>query len=120
MADALFPEICPVNETARGFPENRHANPDVSKFSEITTGIVGKPVPNLQSGIVMHQSGRWWSYLGTRHPGELAEQLSAYQEIVTNRAVMELATKSYIDPRSRKQSRRGRKGAGSARRFPTC
>jgi hypothetical protein len=50
--------------------------------------------------------------------GELAEQLGAYQEIVTNKAVMEAATSLYVDPVS-KTARRGvgGKGAGSPRRL---
>ena len=51
-------------------------------------------------------------------PGEIAEQIAASQELVTNRAVVELATDLYIDKNTRRP-RRGAsgKGLGSARRF---
>jgi len=50
--------------------------------------------------------------------GEIAEQLTSRQEIVTNKAAMELATNLYVDPATQK-TRRGAagNGPGSARRF---
>lgn len=52
-------------------------------------------------------------------PGEVAEQLSAYQQIVTNRGLIELATKLYFssDTQNLKRGASG-KGGGSARRLP--
>jgi hypothetical protein len=51
-------------------------------------------------------------------PGDVAEQLAARQEIVTNRAAMALATLLYIDSQTL-TVRRGAsgRGAGSARRL---
>jgi hypothetical protein len=51
-------------------------------------------------------------------PGEIAEQLAARHELVTNKAVVELATNLYIDETLRRP-RRGAasKGPGSARRL---
>jgi hypothetical protein len=51
-------------------------------------------------------------------PGEIAEQLAARHELVTNKAVVELATKLFIDEATGKP-RRGAasKGPGSARRL---
>lgn len=49
---------------------------------------------------------------------DIEAQIAAYQELVTNRSIVELATKLYYDPRS-KAARRGAggKGAGSPRRL---
>ncbi len=51
-------------------------------------------------------------------PGEIYEQLAAYQELITNKAVIETATRLYINPKT-SSPRKGAagKGAGSARRL---
>ena len=51
-------------------------------------------------------------------PGDVVEQLASRQELVTNRGIMELATRLYVDPESLRQKRlAGSKGGGSARRL---
>jgi len=51
-------------------------------------------------------------------PGELTEQLASRQELVTNRAVMEVSTALYVDPETRQPKRGARgSGAGSVRRL---
>lgn len=51
-------------------------------------------------------------------PGDLVEQLAARQELVTNRGIMELATRLYVDGKTLRQKRgAGGKGGGSARRL---
>ena len=53
-------------------------------------------------------------------PGEIVEQIAAYQELVTNRAIVEAATTLYhTSERRAKHFKSGAagKGAGSARRF---
>jgi len=51
-------------------------------------------------------------------PGDVVEQLASRQELVTNRGIMELATKLYVDSESLTQKRgAGGKGGGSARRL---
>ncbi len=51
-------------------------------------------------------------------PGEASEQLLSRQEVVTNRGVVELATRLYYDPAGKKIKRgAASKGAGSFRRF---
>ena len=51
-------------------------------------------------------------------PGDIAEQLAARQELVTNAAIVDAATALYVDPASR-QPKRGAagRGGGSARRL---
>jgi len=51
-------------------------------------------------------------------PGEIAEQLTSRQEIVTNKAIMGLAATLYIDTKTQRPKRgAGGSGPGSARRF---
>lgn len=51
-------------------------------------------------------------------PGDVVEQLASRQELVTNRGIMELATRLYVEPESLRQKRlAGGKGDGSARRL---
>lgn len=51
-------------------------------------------------------------------PGDLAEQLAARQELITNAAALEAATKLFVDPQ-KTSPRRGAagRGPGSARRY---
>lgn len=51
-------------------------------------------------------------------PGDIVEQSASRQEFVTNKAVVEAATRLYIDGASRTAKKgAGGKGPGSARRF---
>ena len=50
-------------------------------------------------------------------PGEMAEQLASSQEFVTNPAVVELATKLYLDKELKRKKGSGGKGPGSPRRL---
>src|SRR5262249_11852361 len=51
-------------------------------------------------------------------PGDIVEQLASRQEIVTNRAIVESATRLYMDAATARPRRgAGGKGAGSARRL---
>jgi hypothetical protein len=53
-------------------------------------------------------------------PGDLVEQLASRQEVVTNKAIMQVATDWFVDPASGQQRRNAnRKGAGGPRRFIT-
>jgi hypothetical protein len=49
---------------------------------------------------------------------DIEAQIAAYQELVTNRSIVELTTKLYYDPKSKATKRgAGSKGAGSPRRL---
>jgi hypothetical protein len=51
-------------------------------------------------------------------PGEIVEQITSRQELITNKAVIEAATKLYIDPNTEQpKSGAAGKGGGSARRL---
>lgn len=51
-------------------------------------------------------------------PGDLVEQLASRQQIVTNPAIMRVATDYFVDPATGQQRRTANsKGAGGARRF---
>ena len=50
-------------------------------------------------------------------PGDVVEQIAAYQELVTNRAIVRLATLLYVDPvtRKAKPGTQTKKGGGPRR-----
>lgn len=51
-------------------------------------------------------------------PGDLVEQLASRQQIITNPAIMQVASTLFVDPGTGKQNRRANsKKAGGARRF---
>ena len=53
-----------------------------------------------------------------RQPGEIAEQLASRQELVTNPTVIEVATRLYVNPTTKRPKRHAAgKGPGSARRL---
>lgn len=52
-------------------------------------------------------------------PGELAEQLSARQEIITNPTILAVAKKLYLNESDKPKRGAGGSGAGSPRRFVT-
>jgi hypothetical protein len=78
-------------------------------------------------------AGPWWVYEAHRDkperaiallctsptsPGELVEQVASRQELVSNPGLVEMITRLYYDPGSRKLKRgHGAKGPGSARRI---
>lgn len=115
-----FGEVCPAEKGGARYPgERARYLPDVSNFRKYYRHLLASPYRIYKTHRDAPERALVVLSGALDTPGELAEQLSAYQEIVTNRAVMELATKMYIDPHSQKP-RRGAagKGAGSARRFP--
>lgn len=51
-------------------------------------------------------------------PGDVVEQFASRQEVITNRGIMSLATKLYVDSLTRRiKPKAGGKGGGSARRL---
>jgi hypothetical protein len=69
-----------------------------------------------------HRDSPWRAFAVLAGPvdtlGEIAEQLTSRQEIVTNKAAMELATDLYVDSATQKVKRGAAgSGPGSARRF---
>ena len=115
-----FAEVCPPERNGVRFPgERARYIPDVSNFRKYYRHLLASPFRIYKAHRDAPERALVVLSGALETPGELAEQLSAYQEIVTNKAVMELATKMYIDPGSRKpKPGAAGKGAGSARRFP--
>lgn len=114
-----FDQLCPPDDDERRHPgERARWIPAVEDYRKYYRHLVAGP---------------YWIYRAHRdkpsrvlavlagsvdQPGDIAEQLASRQEIVTNKAAMELATALYIDQESQrpKKGAAGR-GPGSARRL---
>ncbi|HBB86664.1 MAG TPA: hypothetical protein DC047_03505 [Blastocatellia bacterium] len=115
----FFDQLCPVDKSGKRKPGDRARwIPATSNFRKYYRHLLAGPFRIYRT----HRDNpdRALALLSgpLSKPGEIAEQISARQELVTNRAVVELATNLYID-RSTRRPRRGAagKGPGSARRL---
>jgi hypothetical protein len=115
----FFDQLCPTDRSGQRKPgERARWIPATSNFRKYYRHLLAGPYRIFRA----HRDDpeRALALLcGPLHkPGEIAEQLAARQELVTNKAVVELVTTLYIDRATRKP-RRGAasKGPGSARRL---
>lgn len=114
-----FDQLCPADEEGRRRPgERARWIPAVGDYRKYYRHLVAGP---------------YWIYRAHRdnprrvravlagpvdQPGDIAEQLASRQEIVTNKAAMELATALYIDSETGRPKRGAAgRGPGSARRL---
>ncbi len=114
-----FEQLCPPDDDERRHPgERARWIPAVEDYRKYYRHLV---------------AGLYWIYRAHRdkpsrvlavlagpvdQPGDIAEQLASRQEIVTNKAAMELATALYIDPDTgRPKKGAAGRGPGSARRL---
>jgi hypothetical protein len=114
-----FEQLCAIDSSGKRKPgERARWIPDISNWRKYYRHLLAGPyriyrahAANPESTIVL-LSGN------VNQPGELAEQIASRQELVTNRAVLEAASKMYISAETRRP-RRGASGksAGSARRL---
>ncbi len=112
-------QLCPPDKTGRRHPgERARWIPAVNEYRKYYRHLIAGP---------------YWIYRAHRDnpfrvfallagppdkPGDLAEQLASRQEIVTNNAVMELATALYIDRRTQRPKQgAASRGSGSVRRL---
>jgi hypothetical protein len=116
----FFREICPKargvlkpGEAARWIPQSSDWR---RYYRHLVAGPYGiyhahRDSPQRALAVLCQRPGQ---------PGEVVEQLVSRQEVVTNKAIMRVATDWFVDPASGQQRRgAGRKGAGGARRFIT-
>ncbi len=115
----FFEQLCPTDKLGRRQPKERARwIPATSDFRKYYRHLLAGPYrifrahrDNPERALAL-LSGR----LDT--PGEVAEQMAARQELVTNKAVVALATNLYIDPATRRlRLGAAGKGPGSARRL---
>jgi len=114
-----FREICPVNRRGRLDPgASARWIPQSSDWRRYYRHLIAGPYsiyqahrdnPRRALALLCQRPGR---------PGDLVEQLASRQEIVTNRAVLAVATAWFVDPETGMQRRGANsKGPGGARRF---
>jgi hypothetical protein len=119
IACLLFPVICPVDRNGKLDP-GRSARwiPETTDWRRYYRHLVAGPYriflahrddPTRALAVLCQKPGR---------PGDLVEQLASRQEIVTNPAIISIATECFVDPvTGRPRPSASRKGAGGPRRF---
>ena len=117
---ALFylDELCPADRSgARSAGERARYIPDAS-FQRYYRHLLASPYRIYRTHRDHPERALAVLCQPLNKPGDIVEQLASRQEIVTNRAVMEMATKMYVEATSQKPRRgAGGKSAGSARRY---
>ena len=114
-----FDQLCPLDDDDRRHPgERARWIPAVEDYRKYYRHLAAGPFWIYRAH--RDKPSRVLAVLAgpVNQPGDIAEQLASRQEIVTNKAAMELATALYID----QQTQRPKKGAagrgpGSARRL---
>lgn len=116
-----FDQICPpAADGRRRVLDRRRYIPTITDFRSYYRHLLLSPW-----SIVRHYSGSLdcaMAVLATplHAPGEAAEQLSARQDLITARPLMEVASRLYFDREARRLRRgAGSKGPGTPRRFVT-
>lgn len=114
-----FDQLCPPDATGRRVPgERARWIPAVDDYRKYYRHLVAGPCRIYRA----HRDNPLRAYAALAgppdRPGEIAEQLASRQDIVTNKAAMELATVMYIDRKTRRPKRGAAgSGPGSARRL---
>jgi hypothetical protein len=114
-----FEQLCPVDKSGRRKPGQRARwIPAVGDFRKYYRHLLAGPYRIYRAH--RDDPSRALSLLcgDLNTPGEIVEQLTSRQELVTNNAIVETATTLYVDPDT-SQPKRGAagKGPGSARRL---
>lgn len=113
-----FDELCPADRSGARFTgERARYIPDAS-FQRYYRHLLAGPFRIFRAHRDKPERALAVLCQPLDKPGDIVEQLASRQEIVTNRAVIEVATKLYIDPALKKPRRgAGGKSNGSARRY---
>ena len=114
-----FDQVCPPDDAGRRkADEQARYIPAVDDYRKYYRHLLAGPYTVYRA----HRDDPWRAFAVLAGPvdtlGEIAEQLTSRQEIVTNKAAMELATNLYVDSATQKVKRGAAgSGPGSARRF---
>jgi hypothetical protein len=113
-----FDAVCPVEAGSRSPGERARYIPAFESYTRYYRHLLASPYRIYKA----HRDNpeRAMAVLAglLNAPGDIAEQLAARQEMITNKTLMETATRLYIDPATKKAKRgAGGKSAGSARRL---
>ena len=111
LAAFYFEQLCPPGSRPG---ENARWVPAVGDFRKYYRHLLAGPYQIYRA--YRENPLRALALLATppHRPGDIVEQLASRQELVTNKSVIEVATRLYIDP---KTSRPKRGAASNARRF---
>jgi hypothetical protein len=113
-----FDAVCPLKAGARSLGERARYIPAFENYTKYYRHLLASPYRIYKA----HRDNpeRAMAVLAgmLNSPGDIAEQLAARQEMITNKTLMETATRLYIDPATKKARRgAGGKSGGSARRL---
>ena len=115
-----FDQICPPDATGkrRAYERARYI-PDPTNFRKYYRHLLAGPY-RIYRAYAASPRKVWPLLCGPLdRPGEIVEQVCAYQEMVTNAGLMAAVTAMYIDPETDRPKRgTGGKGPGSPRRLP--
>jgi len=113
-----FDQVCPVVRGVRQVRDKARYIPALGNFRKLYRHLLLGPLHAYRAHGDAPERARVMLAGPLHSPGELAEQLMAAQERMTNRAVIDVASTLYLDPRSgRPKPGAGGKLAGSPRRF---
>lgn len=121
LAAFYFNQLCPANGNGEHRPgESARWVPEIGNFRKYYRHLLAGPYRIYRA----HRDNprRASALLATppHQPGEIVEQLASHQQFVTNRSVMEVATRLYICALTGKPKKGAAgKERGSARRFAT-
>lgn len=119
----LFDQVCPVDGRGNRKPGEvaRHI-PEVANYQKYYRHLLASPWRMWRAHRDNPERALVVLCKPLHEPGELAEQILARQELVTNRTFMATATRLYIDPisRSAKRGASGKRNGGPRRLADFC
>jgi hypothetical protein len=114
-----FDQLCPLDSTGARKPgERARWIPAIGDFRKYYRHLLAGPYRIFRAHREMPARALALLCTSISKPGDIVEQLASRQEVVTNAAVMQVATALYVDAAT-KQPKRGAagRGPGSARRL---
>lgn len=113
-----FDEVCPEKNGKRTPGERARHIPQMTNFQRFYRHLLLNPLMVYRAHINNVEEVMGVLVNAVSSPGDISEQLASRQELITNRGVLSLATKLYLDPQNGKLKRgAGGKSAGSPRRL---
>src|SRR6266853_1263550 len=121
LAAFLFDQLCPADSKGRRRPgERARWIPDLDSHRKYYRHLLAGPYRFFKAHPDAPRRALALLCGALARPGELNEQLASRQEIVSNKAAMEVATRLYVDPdTARPKPRAAGKARGSVRRLAT-
>ncbi|MCX7590177.1 MAG: hypothetical protein N2255_00975 [Kiritimatiellae bacterium] len=114
-----FDQLCPADKQGRRKPgELARWVPEVTNYQRYYRHLLAGPYLIYRAHRDRPERALALLCQQLHSPGDIVEQLASRQELVTNKAVVECATKLYFDAKTQKLKKGARaKGGGSVRRL---